>query len=80
MAYVVEHIPSKCKALSSNSSTRKKGKEEGRKEGRKEKKNPSCCISLKDRCVCVSGPFSGKISSESNQYKRVDAYKNKNEC
>jgi hypothetical protein len=39
MAQVVEHPPSKCKVLSSTSSTeegRKEGRREGGKEGRKE--------------------------------------------
>jgi hypothetical protein len=37
MAQVVEYLPSKCKALSSNFSTVKlKGRKEGRKQGREE--------------------------------------------
>jgi hypothetical protein len=37
MAQVVEHLPSKYKALDSTSTTEKKGRKEGRKEGRGKK-------------------------------------------
>jgi hypothetical protein len=56
MAQVVEHLLSKCEALSSNSSItgRKKGGKEGRREGRKATRTFSEFSMMKSKTYIIS--------------------------